>query len=388
MKHQQSYLRISRGLYKRVSSSGQVYFLTYDGVDEAKKPIWTKHNTQSEAEEHHRQTKIRKINEGQKAWGLTPTQREDAARAIELLNPYPNTKLVHAAAHYVSAILKNQNCKTIKEVVADLMTIKEKANLRPKSLKALRRRLGKLVEAFGERKMSSVTVEEMQNFVDRSGSAPRTKIGFAAVASQLWKFGEKRRWVTENIASLIDRPTPDDNNEIIAFSVDEAQALLNAAVGLKMLPFVALGMFCGVRREELVRLSKLKLYGKAVNLDNRTVTIPAEVAKKRSRRTIDIQHPTLCEWLAPHLKLGLLPGSADDTTVTELLNDLVKKAKVKWVKNGLRHSYATYHLVKFKDVAHLAYYMGEKDANVIFNHYAELRKPEEAEQFWNLRPTV
>ena len=235
--------------------------------------------------------------------------------------------------------------------------------------------------------MPSVTVEEMQKYVDGSGVAPRTKIGFAVAASQLWKFGEKRRWVTENIPALIDRPTPDDN-EIFAFSVEESQALLNASVSLEMLPFVAIGMFCGVRREEMCRLSELKLYGKVINLENRTVTIPAEVAKKRSRRIIDIQHPTLCEWLAPYLKRGLLPGSADATTVNELLRDLAKTAQVKWVQNGLRHSYASYHLAKFKDIARLAYYMGEKDATVIYNHYAQLRTPEEAERFWNLRPTV
>jgi hypothetical protein len=43
-------------------------------------------------------------------------------------------------------------------------------------------------------------------------------------------------------------------------------------------------------------------------------------------------------------------------------------------------------LAHFKDSAALALEMGHTDSGMIFNHYRQLVRPQDAERFWNIRP--
>jgi len=59
---------------------------------------------------------------------------------------------------------------------------------------------------------------------------------------------------------------------------------------------------------------------------------------------------------------------------------------VEWPDNRLRHSFASYHLMHFKDAKALALEMGHTNENTIFTNYRQLVKPKEAERYWNIRP--
>jgi hypothetical protein len=54
----------------------------------------------------------------------------------------------------------------------------------------------------------------------------------------------------------------------------------------------------------------------------------------------------------------------------------------------LRHSFASYHLAHFRDAAKLALELGHTDQVLIFRHYRELVKPDEAAKYWNIRPAT
>jgi integrase len=58
----------------------------------------------------------------------------------------------------------------------------------------------------------------------------------------------------------------------------------------------------------------------------------------------------------------------------------------KWASNGLRHSFASYHLAGFEDAAKLALEMGHTNQELIFRHYRELVTPHQAEKWWEIRP--
>jgi len=59
-----------------------------------------------------------------------------------------------------------------------------------------------------------------------------------------------------------------------------------------------------------------------------------------------------------------------------------------WPKNGLRHSFASYHLAHFKDAARLALELGHTDQELLFRHYRELVTPDQAAKYWEIRPVV
>jgi integrase len=59
-----------------------------------------------------------------------------------------------------------------------------------------------------------------------------------------------------------------------------------------------------------------------------------------------------------------------------------------WPSNGLRHSFASYHLAHFRNAALLALELGHTNQEITFRHYRELVTPEAAKKYWNIRPAV
>jgi integrase len=97
--------------------------------------------------------------------------------------------------------------------------------------------------------------------------------------------------------------------------------------------------------------------------------------------------PNLRAWLAPFAdRTG--PMFAASTHVLSNRLDPIKEAAglTKWPKNGLRHSFASYHLAKYQDAARLALDMGHSTTKMIFSNYREIVTPEEAERYWQIFP--
>jgi hypothetical protein len=64
---------------------------------------------------------------------------------------------------------------------------------------------------------------------------------------------------------------------------------------------------------------------------------------------------------------------------------IAKKAEVKWVKNGLRHSYISYRLAIMPDTARVALECGNSP-DIIFKHYRELVREEDAKAWFDVMP--
>ena len=58
----------------------------------------------------------------------------------------------------------------------------------------------------------------------------------------------------------------------------------------------------------------------------------------------------------------------------------------KWPDNGLRHSYATYHLAFHENASALALHMGHTNTQLIFAHYRLPVPKEEAGIYWGITP--
>jgi len=57
-----------------------------------------------------------------------------------------------------------------------------------------------------------------------------------------------------------------------------------------------------------------------------------------------------------------------------------------WPNNGLRHSYASYHLAQFKSADSLALELGHSGTDIIFRHYRQVVKPTAAQRYWEIMP--
>jgi integrase len=162
--------------------------------------------------------------------------------------------------------------------------------------------------------------------------------------------------------------------------------LLLAHAPQKLLAFIAIGAFAGLRSQEIMRLT-----WDDIRFEDGFIEVTAAKAKTASRRLVPL-HPVLASWLLPlRKKDGPVPGYTR--------NDMLSEARIKfcktgivvngetkeftWKPNALRHSYASYRLAEIKDAARVALEMGNSPS-MLFKNYRELVTPKQADAWFSL----
>lgn len=156
----------------------------------------------------------------------------------------------------------------------------------------------------------------------------------------------------------------------------------------RLVPFVAIGAFAGLRTAEIVRLEWPE-----VRFGQNVIEIKASKSKTASRRLAPIL-PVLAEWLVPFRKesgrvlVGVLDEFAIATQFKKAVDAIVDDAGtplVKIVHNGLRHSFITYRMAILKSAAEVALEAGNSP-RMIFEHYRELATEAEAKDWFAILP--
>jgi integrase len=162
----------------------------------------------------------------------------------------------------------------------------------------------------------------------------------------------------------------------------DVQKVMLAAVehAASMVPALAIGFFAGLRPAELRQLD-----WRDVDIEARRITVLPAVAKKRRARHVYMEE-NLAAWLLPYRQpSGVI--APEDARWWGRLKTIRKKAGVKWIKNAMRHSYASHHLVKYGDAAKTAFQLGHhRDTSMLFEHYRALVKPEDGKEYFDIRP--
>lgn len=138
-----------------------------------------------------------------------------------------------------------------------------------------------------------------------------------------------------------------------------------------MIPYLALGLFAGVRPMEIERLSWN-------NILNGFIEITADKAKTRQRRLISIAD-NLQQWL----NLG---GELPVTNKRNRITKLISYIGLNWKPDIMRHSFASYHFALHMSPDKTAFELGHRDTKMLFRHYRELVSTEDAQKYWNIRP--
>ena len=251
----------------------------------------------------------------------------------------------------------------------------EANNRRDRTIGDLRQRLNSFAVDFGDRKLTELEVQELKEWVTDDDWAPRTRINYLTKISQLYNYAIRHGWAEVNLAEKIDRPDVEDGEPGI-FTVDQARTLLENADRFGLLPYISIGLFAGLRSAELMRLK-----GDSIKLEEKVIIVGADVAKKRSRRVVEMAD-VLISWLKPLLPIK---GPVVDTAnFRENMDGLKSAAEITdWPHNGLRHSFGSYHLAYWGDQVKTASQMGHRDASLVHNHYKALVLKAQAEQYWN-----
>jgi integrase len=361
--------------------SGQVSYQVDLGFVEGKRKR-RNFATKVDAEAFAELSRVLKANEGTSALALPQAVRLDATKANQILAPH-GISILEAARHYEKHVLAYKTAPPVKDIVEIYITDCKQRNLRPRTIEDVEDRLRMFSADFGERRLSEVTLDELKEWINDENWEMQTRINYLTKLSQLYRFALRRpvKWVDSNLTELIDRPAVEDTEPKI-FTVEQARSLLANADRFELLPYMALGLFAGLRSAELMRLDTKDISFEALN-----IRIGSDVAKKRAQRHVEIQ-PALFAWLqhvADRLKKG---GAVADKSRFRMNKELLLEAAgiQDWPINGLRHSFASYHLAQFNSSDQTALQMGHRSTELVHRYYKALVMKPEAEKFWNLYP--
>ncbi len=165
------------------------------------------------------------------------------------------------------------------------------------------------------------------------------------------------------------------------FTPEEVRRILNSTPPQSEIrAFTAIAAFTGIRNAELKRLTWDK-----IRLDDREIILASEITKTASRRIVKIPE-NLAKWLEPYVwDLGTKKKILTRRKVPVLKKLHESLGKGNWIKNGLRHSAATYYLALTKNAYLTAEQMGHA-VDVLKQNYNGLARERDAIKYFNIFP--
>lgn len=233
-------------------------------------------------------------------------------------------------------------------------------------------RLRAFTAEFGDRQLSSLTPTELEDWVHSRGEA-WTIISYTRALRSVFRQAMRLQQITQSpMDGVANARRPTAATEI--FTPEEAERWLRAVEehAPSLLAGWAIAMFAGLRWAEVSRLDWSE-----VKLDRGHIEVTAGKSKTRTRRLVDIM-PNLRAILEP---LANASGRVWPTSPRRAESKAREAYGKPLPKNGARHSFVSYHLALFGDVAKTELQAGH-DREVLFQHYRELVTKEDAERYF------
>lgn len=393
---------------REVSHPRYNYLVTFtQGQDEKGKGTRLKSyfKTKTAALEFMALKKVELANEGNRTGEITAAERravltfrDEVAEAFTGAGARPT--LSDAVAYYMRFLRASLRRSTVSVLADELESSKDRAGRSKRHVDDLRSRLGYFCRKFGKRDVRSVTREEIENWLHGLKLAPQSLVNFRRVVSSLFREGIRRKYCETNPVADIDTPkvvgqapgilTPSKLAEIITLVEKHDPELL---------PWLVISAFCGLRPAELDRLD-----WKEVRLSESTpvVEVTAAKAKTARRRLVEIA-PNAVEFLLAVRKLAgpvrvvnhrkrweavrRLGGYGEPGTETK---EEIAAGRVleEWPADGLRHSFASYHIAHFQDAGRTAMALGHgQNPMLLFNTYRAMVTSDDAARWWQIKPS-
>ncbi len=266
---------------------------------------------------------------------------------------------------------------TLPEAAALLLSTRADRGVSENYLVTLSAMLAKLGRQFPG-PLEDLTAGTVEHYL--TTMQPRTANNYLAVLRQLARFARRRKLVPrawDDLDGVDRRLVPPAEPQI--YSPAEVRQIL-LACDSAALPIVLLTVFAGVRTAEALRMS-----WSAVDWDRQLVEVTAGQAKTRSRRLCGLS-PNLRAWLTTVSKdpaLLIFPNTrkafGDRLRLAFLVSGVTPR------RNGLRHSFVSYHLAAGESAGRTALAAGHSEA-MLFRNYRELVTPAAAREFWAIFP--
>jgi integrase len=334
-------------------------------------------DTKVEADSYASQKNIELKNEGRAHAEFPSRLRVMAQECTDKLSEFGKT-IDDATRFYLRHLKASERSCTVAALVDELLKAKKADGASARYVADLGYRLSHFASTFGEETVSTITSAQIDDWLRALNLSLISRNNYRRVVLTMFGFAVQRGYAIDNPAERTAKAKVVGDAPGILTVQQTANLLVVASP--ESLPYVAIGAFAGLRRAELQRLD-----WSDVHFPDNLIEVTAKNAKAARRRFVKIQ-PNLREWLIPVRKNS--GKVAPDDFRRQFDAARVAAGIVEWPDNALRHSFASYHLAKFRNQNALALEMGHTNSNMIFEHYRQLVKPKDAERYWNIRPAA
>jgi integrase len=292
------------------------------------------------------------------------------------LSAYGKT-IKDATDFFIAHLKASAKSCTAVELVKELVAAKENDGASTRHVSDLRSRLNIFAEKFDGQPVATITSAEIDDWLRSLSVSPVTRNHYRRLIVLAFNFAVGRGYAVSNPAEKTAK-AKERSSDIGILSLTQTARLLESATR-EVFPYIAIGLFAGLRRAELERLDWSE-----IDFESGLIEVKAEKSKTAQRRFVTIQ-PNLREWLLP---LRQQKGKVTPQLGFRQSFEQAREAAGinEWPENALRHSFASYHLAHFKNAASTALELGHHDSRITFAHYRELVRPKEAARYWSIKP--
>lgn len=320
------------------------------------------------------------LNYSDKARGLSDAQKIEAQEAYEMLSAVPGARLLDAVRRYLDHLAIEQRSVTVEDLGNRLVSERESIGGRgsaDKTLIEFRSRWGAFARAFPGRLASTITPEEINDWLLGLDVELPTRKGYRRVLHTVFAYAAARvrRWVEVNPVTDVELPSI-KRSRVSLLSPAETAQLLAAAVP-EMRPYFAICAFAGARPNQAANIR-----WEQIHLDRMEIEIPAGMDKTDRERIVPIQ-PNLAAWLE-QVPVQKRVGRIFYTRAWFEL--ATKDAQIgAWEQDVLRHGYCSYRLKITGSFGTVADEAGNSE-KVIRDRYYRSVSRSTAEDYFALMP--
>jgi len=327
--------------------------------------------------------RVELLNEGRRHGDFTDEERRAVIRSRELGTQFLNVgvldfTLARALDFYAAHIEACGRSIGTLQAYDEYHAAKIRADIGHRHLKDIEGRLLHFAQAHSSCLISEITCHQIETYLHSLPVGKQTMVGHHSMIRGFLSWCTTRGYAPTNVAAKFDKP------KIISpppgiLSAPQTAAIM-ASAPPDIVPSLAIGFFAGLRTAELERLDWMQ-----IDLQRGFIEVTAAAAKTAQRRLVTIPL-NLKAWLLP-----LARESGPVRPTAQVFRDRMDVAKaasniIEWPSNACRHSFASYHLALHQDAAATALQLGHMGTEILFKHYRQLARPEDAKLYFEIKP--
>lgn len=255
-----------------------------------------------------------------------------------------------------------EDAPTVSVAVADFLAAKKSEKITAAALSHYTKWLGRFSAAFGERRVSSISRDEISPWLATLGLGDVTTHGHFVRVRSLFTWLVNAGKLARNPCNGMKPPqiTPE---EVEVLSVADGAKLFGKArdESRELFGRLALESFAGIRFA-----SAQVITGADIDFTSRGIVLPAAKIKTRRRQFIDGLPDNLWAWLEWSKPSA---WSMTPRQYLEAKSLAFVRADIPHPRNCLRHSFTSYHVAANKDAARTSVILCHTSPAMLWRHY-------------------